>query len=81
MLGAYKTAERHYAGFDPSQTGYPAVHWVMMSAQGEGQYNSADDAYTGSFFYERGAYKSGSGQTERASGADGSGRPSDAVPQ
>ena len=49
MLGAYKTAERHYAGFDPSQTGYPAVHWVMMSAQGEGQYNSADDAYTGSF--------------------------------
>lgn len=49
MLGAYKTAERHYVGFDPSQTGYPAVHWVMMSAQGEGQYNSADDAYTGSF--------------------------------
>ena len=49
MLGAYKTAERHYAGFDPSQTGYPAVHWVMMSAQGEVQYNSADDAYTGSF--------------------------------
>ena len=49
MVGAYKTAERHYVGFDPSQTGYPAVHWVMMSAQGEGQYNSADDAYTGSF--------------------------------
>ncbi len=42
-------AERRYAGFDPSETGYPAVHWVMMSAQGEGQYNSADDAYTGSF--------------------------------
>lgn len=42
-------AERRRAGFDPSETGYPAVHWVMMSAQGEGQYNSADDAYTGSF--------------------------------
>lgn len=48
-LAAYGQAEQRYAGFDPSETGYPAVHWVMMSAQGEGQYNSADDAYTGSF--------------------------------
>lgn len=46
---AYGQAEKRYAGFDPSKTGYPMVHWVMMSAQGEGQYNSADDAYTGSF--------------------------------
>ncbi|MCI8586879.1 MAG: hypothetical protein HFI92_13515 [Lachnospiraceae bacterium] len=45
----YGPVEKKYAGFDPSETGYPAVHWVMMSAQGEGQYNSADDAYTGSF--------------------------------
>lgn len=49
VLGAYGQLERCYAGFDPDKTGYPAVHWVMMSAQGEGQYNSADDAYTGSF--------------------------------
>lgn len=48
-FSVYGQAERRYAGFDPSRTGYPAVHWVMMSAQGEGQYNSADDAYTGSF--------------------------------
>ncbi len=48
-LVVYGQAERAYAGFDPSETGYPAVHWIMMSAQGEGQYNSADDAYTGSF--------------------------------
>lgn len=46
---SYGQAEKRYAGFDPSETGYPAVHWIMMSAQGEGQYNSADDAYTGSF--------------------------------
>lgn len=49
VLAACGQAERQYAGFDPSRTGYPAIHWVMMSAQGEGQYNSADDAYTGSF--------------------------------
>lgn len=49
VLSAYGQAEKRYAGFDPSVTGYPAVHWIMMSAQGEGQYNSADDAYTGSF--------------------------------
>ncbi len=48
-LAVYGQAERRFAGFDPSETGYPAIHWVMMSAQGEGQYNSADDAYTGSF--------------------------------
>lgn len=48
-LAVYGQAEKRYAGFDPSETGYPAIHWVMMSAQGEGQYNSADDAYTGSF--------------------------------
>ena len=49
VFGAYGQIEKQYAGFDPSKTGYPAIHWVMMSAQGEGQYNSADDAYTGSF--------------------------------
>lgn len=49
VFGAYGQIEKRYAGFDPSVTGYPAIHWVMMSAQGEGQYNSADDAYTGSF--------------------------------
>lgn len=49
IFGMYGKVESHYAGFDPSETGYPAVHWIMMSAQGEGQYNSADDAYTGSF--------------------------------
>lgn len=48
-LSACGRLEDRYAGFDPDRTGYPAVHWVMMSAQGEGQYNSADDAYTGSF--------------------------------
>lgn len=45
----YGSVEKKYAGFDPAKTGYPAVHWVMMSAQGEGQYNSEDDAYTGFF--------------------------------
>jgi len=49
VFGAYGKLEERYAGFDPQETGYPAVHWVMMSAQGEGQYNSADDAYTGSY--------------------------------
>ena len=49
VFGVYRQSEKQYAGFDPSETGYPAVHWIMMSAQGEGQYNSADDAYTGSF--------------------------------
>ena len=49
VLAAYGKLENRYAGFDPAETGYPAVHWLMMSAQGEGQYNSADDAYTGSF--------------------------------
>lgn len=49
VLISYSIIEKKYAGFDPSETGYPMVHWIMMSAQGEGQYNSADDAYTGSF--------------------------------
>ncbi len=49
VFGLYRQTEKRYAGFEPSETGYPAVHWIMMSAQGEGQYNSADDAYTGSF--------------------------------
>lgn len=49
VFGVYGKAEQRYAGFDSSETGYPAVHWIMMSAQGDGQYNSADDAYTGSF--------------------------------
>ena len=49
VFSAYGKLEERYAGFDPSETGYPTIHWVMMSAQGEGQYNSADDAYTGSF--------------------------------
>lgn len=49
VFGAYRQMEKRYAGFDPSETGYPTVHWIMMSAQGEGQYNSADDAYTSSF--------------------------------
>lgn len=52
VFGVYRQSEKQYAGFDPSETGYPAVHWIMMSAQGEGQYNSADDAYTGSFSTE-----------------------------
>ncbi len=49
VFAVYGKAEQHYAGFDPAETGYPTVHWIMMSAQGEGQYNSADDAFTGSF--------------------------------
>lgn len=49
VFAAYGRLENRYAGFDPDETGYPAVHWVMMSAQGEGQYNSEDDAFTGSF--------------------------------
>lgn len=46
---SYRPVGNRYAGFDASKTGYPVIHWVMMSAQGEGQYNSTDDAYTGSF--------------------------------
>ncbi len=49
LLLVYGQVEKRYAGFDPSDTGYPMVHWVMMSAQGDGQYNSEDDAYTASF--------------------------------
>ena len=49
VFAVYGKAEQRYAGFDPAETGYPTVHWIMMSAQGEGQYNSADDAFTGSF--------------------------------
>ncbi|MCD8096971.1 MAG: glycosyltransferase family 39 protein [Lachnospiraceae bacterium] len=49
VFSAYGRLEQRYAGFDPDETGYPTVHWIMMSAQGDGQYNSADDAYTGSF--------------------------------
>ncbi|MCD8361664.1 MAG: glycosyltransferase family 39 protein [Lachnospiraceae bacterium] len=49
VFSVYGRLENRYAGFDPDETGYPTVHWIMMSAQGDGQYNSADDAYTGSF--------------------------------
>ncbi|MCD8241621.1 MAG: hypothetical protein LUD73_04310, partial [Lachnospiraceae bacterium] len=49
VFSAYGKLEERYAGFDSDETGYPTVHWIMMSAQGDGQYNSADEAYTGSF--------------------------------
>lgn len=49
VFGVYGRLEDRYAGFDPGETGYPTVHWIMMSAQDEGQYNSTDEAYTGSF--------------------------------
>lgn len=49
VCSVYGKLEQRYAGFDSDETGYPTVHWIMMSAQGDGQYNSADDAYTASF--------------------------------
>lgn len=49
LLGSYGRIEQHYAGFEPKETGYPVIHWVMMSMQGVGEWNGIDDAYTGSF--------------------------------
>lgn len=47
IFATYGKQETLYAGFDSSKTGYPAVHWIAMSAQGDGQYNSYDDGLTG----------------------------------
>jgi hypothetical protein len=38
-----------YVKFDYTDTAFPAIHWIMMGAGGEGTYNKKDEAFTASF--------------------------------
>lgn len=38
-----------YVDFDYSDTAFPAIHWIMMGAKGEGTYNRRDEMFTASF--------------------------------
>lgn len=48
-LGFFSTAVDTYVNFDYKNTGFPAVHWVMMSARWDGSFDQNDEHYTVSF--------------------------------
>ena len=48
-LGLFSTAVNRYVAFDYKNTGFPMVHWVMMSARWDGAFDQNDELYTSSF--------------------------------
>ena len=48
-LGLFSSAVNTYVNFDYKNTGFPAVHWVMMSARWDGSFDQNDENYTVSF--------------------------------
>lgn len=48
-LGFFSAAVNTYVNFDYKNTGFPAVHWVMMSARWDGSFDQNDENYTVSF--------------------------------
>lgn len=48
-LGFWSSAVDTYVAFDYQNTGFPAIHWVMMSARWDGEFNQSDENYTASF--------------------------------
>ncbi len=48
-LGLFSAAVDHYVDFDYKNTGFPAVHWVMMGARWDGAFDQNDELYTSSF--------------------------------
>ena len=48
-LICFKAVEKRYLAFDPNDTAFPAVHWVMMGLNPTGSFTPADEAYTMGF--------------------------------
>ena len=48
-LGLFSAAVDRYVDFDYKNTGFPAVHWVMMGARWDGAFDQNDELYTSSF--------------------------------
>ncbi len=48
-LGFFSAAVNTYVDFDYKNTGFPAIHWVMMSARWDGSFDQNDENYTVSF--------------------------------
>lgn len=48
-LGFWSSAVDTYVAFDYQNSGFPAIHWVMMSARWDGEFNQSDENYTAGF--------------------------------
>lgn len=48
-LGFWSAAVNNYVTFDYKNTGFPMIHWVMMSSRWDGSFNQTDEFYTSSF--------------------------------
>ncbi len=48
-LSFWQAMVEHYVPFDYKNTGFPMIHWVMMSSHWDGSYDQSDELYTFSF--------------------------------
>lgn len=48
-LGFWNGAVSNYVLFDYENTGFPAIHWVMMGMRWDGAFDLSDEEYTASF--------------------------------
>lgn len=48
-LGFFSAAVNTYVNFDYKNTGFPTIHWIMMSARWDGAFDQNDENYTVSF--------------------------------
>ncbi len=46
ISGAFNAVVKKYLAFDPTDTKFPAVHWVMMGLNPTGTFTPADEKYT-----------------------------------
>lgn len=70
-----KSLVNKYVAFDYSDTAFPAVHWIMMGASGEGTYNKHDEEFTACFQSTQEKYNADTGmliQRLENMGIDGS---------
>ncbi len=49
FLGLWNASVSRYVTFDYKNTGFPAIHWVMMGFRWDGAYDQTDELYTFSF--------------------------------
>ncbi len=48
-LGFWSAAVDRYVKFDYKNTGFPAIHWVMMGARWDGAFDQTDEIFTSGF--------------------------------
>lgn len=48
-LGFWHAMVERYVPFDYKNTGFPMIHWVMMSSRWDGSFDQSDELYTFSF--------------------------------